>query len=436
MLENYSYTQLVLKRYELNKTAIIVATGPSLDKQLGTLKKFAPYATIISLDASYPILKKHGIVPDYVTSIERVEATSTFFSTRDKEFDKDIYFVVASLTHPQTIKNILPRRLVLTMRPQQSEIAFNMKKYGYLGIGHSTANQAFQLAYALGHKNIVLIGQDLAFAPDGKSHAAGHAFAQADEYLYVKAYGGEGEVRTTYIWDKFKNQYEKDIEQSSKEGYVTYNCTEGGARIEGSIEKPFLETMNELCKDKIPKKEPNISKISEKQRSKDLLKAYTYIAKKVKTQKEAKKKIEEVFLELVPKIDELIAKKEAGEVSEKMFSKLVKITSKLDKLKTYMSSKKHKMFLDNILQISIYFQELELAKISVAPSDTKIQKVNKLLEWVEMHKYWMFSAAGGINADIEVTKKASKALIAELKKRNLITKNEIGNAKENFTLSI
>ena len=436
MLENYCYRQLVLKRYNLNKTAIIVATGPSLDKQLDTLKKFAPYSTIISLDASYPILKKHGIVPDYVTSIERVEATSSFFSTRDKKFDENIYFIVASLTHPQTIKNILPRRLVLTMRPQQSEIAFNMKKYGYLGIGHSTANQAFQLAYALGHKNIVLIGQDLAFAPDGKSHATGHAFAQADEYLYVKAYGGEGEVRTTYIWDKFKNQYEKDIEQSSKEGYVTYNCTEGGARIEGSIEKPFLETMNELCKDKIPKKEPNISKISEKQRSKDLLKAYTYIAKKVKTQKEAKRKIEEVFLELVPQIDELIAKKEAGEVSEKMFSKLAKITSKIDRLKTYLSAKKHKLYIDNILQMSIYFQELELAKISVAPSDTIIQKVNKLLEWVEMHKYWMFSAAGGINADIEVTKKASKALVAELKKRKLITKNEIGSVKENFTLSI
>ena len=436
MLENYCYRQLVLKRYNLNKTAIIVATGPSLDKQLDTLKKFAPYSTIISLDASYPILKKHGIVPDYVTSIERVEATSSFFSTRDKKFDENIYFIVASLTHPQTIKNILPRRLVLTMRPQQSEIAFNMKKYGYLGIGHSTANQAFQLAYALGHKNIVLIGQDLAFAPDGKSHATGHAFAQADEYLYVKAYGGEGEVRTTYIWDKFKNQYEKDIEQSSKEGYVTYNCTEGGARIEGSVEKPFLETMNELCKDKIPKKEPNVCKISEKQRSKDLLKAYTYIAKKVKTQKEAKRKIEEVFLELVPQIDELIAKKEAGEVSEKMFSKLAKITSKIDRLKTYLSAKKHKLYIDNILQMSIYFQELELAKISVAPSDTIIQKVNKLLEWVEMHKYWMFSAAGGINADIEVTKKASKALVAELKKRKLITKNEIGSVKENFTLSI
>ena len=65
-----------------------------------------------------------------------------------------------------------------------------------------------------------------------------------------------------------------------------------------------------------------------------------------------------------------------------------------------------------------------------------MQKVNKLLEWVEMHKYWMFSAAGGLNVDIEVTKKASKSLVAELKKRNLITKNEIGSTKENFKLSI
>ena len=48
----------------------------------------------------------------------------------------------------------------------------------------------------------------------------------------------------------------------------------------------------------------------------------------------------------------------------------------------------------------------------------------------------MFSAAGGLNADIEVTKKASKPLVAELKKRKLITKNEIGNAKEDFKLSI
>lgn len=59
-------------------TAIIVSTGPSLDKQLNTLKKFAPYVSIISVDASYPILARHDIKPDYVMSIERIEPTSSF----------------------------------------------------------------------------------------------------------------------------------------------------------------------------------------------------------------------------------------------------------------------------------------------------------------------------------------------------------------------
>lgn len=264
MVKNYCYYDLVRKRHGKMQTAIIVSTGPSLDKQLKTLKQFAPYVTVISLDASYPILLKHGIKPDYVTSIERVKATSTFFKNKNDDFDKDTYFVVASLTHRQTIKNILPRRLVLTMRPQQDEIASKMKRYGYLGVGHSTANQAYQLAYVLGHKNIVLIGQDLAFAPDGTSHAKGHAFKQTDEYLYTKAYGGEGEVRTTYIWDKFKNQFENDISMASIEDIKSYNCTEGGARIEGAIEKPFLETMQELCKDKKLKNLPIFQKIKTK----------------------------------------------------------------------------------------------------------------------------------------------------------------------------
>ena len=436
MVTNYCYTDLVRKRHGLMDTAIIVSTGPSLDKQLEALKKFAPYFTVISLDASYPILLKHGIKPDYVTSIERVEATSSFFKNKNKKIDEDIYFIVASLTHKKTVDNILPRRLALTMRPQQSEIVFNMPKYGYLGIGHSTANQAYQLAYALGHKNIILIGQDLAFAPDGKSHASGHAFAQADEYLYVEAYGGEGEVRTTYIWDKFKNQFEKDIEQAKNEQITTYNCTEGGARIQGSIERPFLETQEELSKDKKVKKLPHIEKNSEKTANKDLLKAYKFIVKKVQTQNKAKQRIEKTFLELVPKIDKIMKIKDEGKVDESLFDPLVKIIDKIDKLKNYISGQNLKKYIENVLQIAVYHQELELAKISVAPSDTKMEKVNKLLEWAEMHKYWMFSAAGGINADMEVTKKASENLVKELKKRGLIETSEIGEVKEEFKLSI
>lgn len=432
MITGYSYTNLIKKRYKLMDTAIIVSTGPSLDKQLATLKKFVPYATIISLDASYPILAKHGIVPDYVTSIERVEATSSFFKKRYGKFDKDIYFIVASLTHRKTIENIKPRRLVLTMRPQQSELIFKLDDYGYLGIGHSTANQAYQLAYVLGHKNIVLIGQDLAFAPDGSSHAKGHAFAQADEYLYVTAYGGEGEVRTTYVWDKFKNQFENDIEESSKDGVITYNCTEGGARIAGATEKPFLETMNELCKDKKIKNLPNINIVNEKMANKNLLRAYDFIYKKLQAQETVKSKIEQGFLSVVKDIDAMLKLRDEDKVNEKMFGKLVKISNKIDKVKNFVSSKRFQKYIENILTISVYFQELELAKISVAPSDTTMQKVNKLLEWIEMHKYWLFSAAGGINAEIETTKKASKNLVKELKKRGIMPTYSLPKLKDKF----
>ncbi|AVX44795.1 motility associated factor glycosyltransferase family protein [Campylobacter concisus] len=436
MIKNYCYTSLVKKRYGLMDTAIIVSTGPSLDKQLKTLKEFAPYATIISVDASYPILAKHDIAPDYVISMERVLPTSTFFEKVHPNIDKDIYFVVASVTHKQTIKNILPRRLVLTMRPQQEEQMFGIKRYGYLGIGHSCANMAYQLAYVLGHKNIVFIGQDLAFGKDGASHAKGHAFARADENLYVKAYGGVGEVRTTYVWTLFKNQFENDIAQSSLESIKSYNCTEGGARIEGTTERPFLDVMEELCKGKKVKTLPNIRKDSETTINKNLLKAYEVIKTKVKIQSQVKHQIEKVFLDVVPSIDKLLKLNNENKITEKHFNELLKITKKIDRLKDTIAKKSYQKYIENVIQISVYYQELELAKISVAPSDTKIQKVNKLLEWVEMHKYWMFSAAGGLNADIEVTKKASKPLVAELKKRKLITKNEIGNAKENFKLSI
>ena len=434
MVSNYCYTKLIKKRHKLIDTAIVVSTGPSLDKQLDTLKKFAPYVTVISLDASYPILLKHGIKPDYVTSIERVEATASFFKHKNKKFDENIYFIVASLTHGQTVKNILPRRLVLTMRPHQGEMAFNMPKYGYLGAGHSTANQAYQLAYVLGHKNIVLIGQDLAFAPDGKSHATGHAFAQADEYLYTVAYGGEGEVRTTYVWDKFKNQFESDIEHSNKKDVITYNCTEGGARILGCIEKPFLETMQELCKDKKTKSLPNIEKNDKKISNKDLMVAYKYIVKKIGMQTMAKEKIEKVFLEIVPKIDGIMRLRDSDKITENLLNDLLKITDKIDKIKNFLVQKRFKSSVENILQMAVYHQELELAKISVASSDTTMQKVNKLVEWVEMHKYWLFSVAGGLNAEIETIKKASRNLVRELKKRGLIDKSKIDKTRENFKL--
>lgn len=422
MLTNYCYRTLVRKRYKMLDTAIIVSSGPSLDKQLEALKIYAPYVSVISVDGSFPILAKNGIKPDYVTSIERMEPTSNFFNEKFPKIDEDTYFIVASVTHKDTICKILPRRLTVTMRPQLEERQYGLDDYGYLGIGHSCANQAYQLAYALGHKNIVLIGQDLAFGKDGRSHAKGHNVPQPSENLYTLAYGGEGQARTTYVWLAFKNQFENDIEEAKKDGLTTFNCTEGGARINGAVEKPFLDVMKELCKGKEPKNLPHIPKDSDARANKILLKAYNAVQTKIKVEQETKDKIESLFLEIVPTIDKLLAQKRNGQEDEKMFPKLLKIVKKIDKLKDFITAPRRAKRIEYIFQMSVFYQELELAKIAVAPSNTVMEKVNKLLEWVEMHKYWLFSAAGGFNADIETTKEASKPLIKEMKKRGIFPK--------------
>ena len=87
MLESIPLKNIINQRTKKTKTAIIVSTGPSLNKQLELLKQVQNHATIISVDSSYPILKAHGIKPDYVTSIERVEYTSEFFNSKPSEFD-------------------------------------------------------------------------------------------------------------------------------------------------------------------------------------------------------------------------------------------------------------------------------------------------------------------------------------------------------------
>ncbi|MCR4942735.1 MAG: DUF115 domain-containing protein [Campylobacter sp.] len=423
-LTGYVYKDLILARRKKVKTAVIVATGPSLTKQLGLLKKVAPYVSVICLDASYQILLKNGIKPDYVTSIERVTETSKFFEVSDKRYDKDTYFVIASLTHPQTVKNLQDRRLLLAIRPNKEGLLYNPCEYGFLGIGHSTANQAFQLACVLQHENIILIGQDLAYAKDGSSHATGHLYplGKDKENLKTEAYGGDGEVYTTHVWNLFKTQYEKDIEESNKNNIKTYNCTEGGARIKGTIEKPFKEMVDEILANDKRKKLPLIKKPNKQRVNKALLYFYKIMNTKLRVQIRCKNMLEKAFLKITPRVDKLMELKKLDQINESHLDELIAISEIIDVVKQKLMKPKTAKYIEDMLNVSISPQERELARIAVAPAETKMQKVNKLLEWVEIHKYWLFSAAGGISADIETTQVGEANLANELKKRKIFPK--------------
>ncbi|EAM0451609.1 DUF115 domain-containing protein, partial [Campylobacter coli] len=221
MITHPSYKELLSKRKGISDTAIIVSTGPSLTKQLPLLKKYASKATIFCADSSYPILAKHGIKPDYVLSLERIPLTSEFFNNDFGEFDKDILFVLKSYVHPHTTKYLQKNnRNFMLVSTYASFINYlKLDDFGYFNMGFSVANMNFLLAIHLKHKNIVLIGQDLAYTKDGLSHTKDYSnldkhegHFQRDKNKYTtQAYGGNGKVESSFVWTLFRHNFEQDV---------------------------------------------------------------------------------------------------------------------------------------------------------------------------------------------------------------------------------
>ncbi|EAI5140817.1 motility associated factor glycosyltransferase family protein, partial [Campylobacter jejuni] len=248
MITHPSYKELLSKRKGISDTAIIVSTGPSLTKQLPLLKKYASKATIFCADSSYPILAKHNIKPDYVLSLERIPLTSEFFNNDFGEFDKDIVFVLKSYVHPHTTKYLQKNnRNFMLVSTYASFIQYlKLDYFGYFNMGFSVAHMACYLSLHLNHKNIIFIGQDLAYAENGNSHPddyqnSANYESQMYEHILTEAYGGKEKIKTHHVWLMFKRNLEQDVQKIQK--YLdtkVYNCTEGGARIKGTIEKPFL----------------------------------------------------------------------------------------------------------------------------------------------------------------------------------------------------
>ncbi|EKQ1048821.1 motility associated factor glycosyltransferase family protein, partial [Campylobacter jejuni] len=310
MITHPSYKELLSKRKGISDTAIIVSTGPSLTKQLPLLKKYASKATIFCADSSYPILAKHGIKPDYVCMLERTELTAEFFNHDFGEFDKDIVFICAGVVHPKAIEYLKGgnRKYLIMPRYLYFPIYIKLNKYFYfLYNTPSVAHMSYFLSALLNHKNIILIGQDLAYAKNGNSHPddyqnSANYESQMYEHILTKAYGGKEEVKTHEAWIFFKQILETMI---IKYSITTYNCTEGGARIEGTIEKPFLWACENLLDKDLNKPFEKLEPLSLNKQNEFLLKAYYKVYQSIKHCRDFSKilsndfeKIQSVYLSL------------------------------------------------------------------------------------------------------------------------------------------
>ncbi|ECP5270671.1 motility associated factor glycosyltransferase family protein [Campylobacter lari] len=381
LISNLSFNELILKRKKACKNAIIVSTGPSLTKQLPLLKQYADYASIFCADGSYPILAKEGIKPDYVFSLERIEKTSEFFNNNFKEFDKNILFILSSVIHPNTIKYLKQnhRNFMLMQRDLSFNNYFKLKDFGKLSNSPSVANMAYFVAVLLKHENIIFIGQDLAYAKDGSSHPKDYHYSSTcDTYRRVHinalAYGGKEQIKTHEVWNMFRVELEKKINFVKNTFQITtYNATEGGARIEKTIEKPFKELCEELLKKESVKNFAKLNGINkEKKKIELLLKSFYKLY-------QASKNCEE----LIAKCSSLTNESYLLINDENNFHKIIQ---QIDIFKDYISKV---LFIQELIGPLFTQFELNLAKIYVLHPKTQEDAYNKKLLWIKEHLEWL-----------------------------------------------
>ncbi|ELU1045612.1 motility associated factor glycosyltransferase family protein, partial [Campylobacter coli] len=413
MITHPSYKELLSKRKGISDTAIIVSTGPSLTKQLPLLKKYASKATIFCADSSYPILAKHGIKPDYVCMLERTEITAEFFNHDFGEFDKDIMFICAGVVHPKAIEYLKGRnrKYLIIPRYLYFPIYIKLKYFDFLYNTPSVAHMSYFLSVLLNHKNIIFIGQDLAYAENGNSHPddyqnSANYESQMYEHILTEAYGGKKEIKTHEFWIFFKQILEAMI---IKYHITTYNCTEGGARIEGTIEKPFLWACENLLDKDLNKPFEKLEPLSLNKQNEFLLKAYYKVCKSIEHCRDFSKilsndfnNIQNIYLNLNKKENDLNL-----------------AIRKIDEFKNKLENIKQMQDLYEILQPLRTQFELNLARIYVLNPKTKEDAFNKSILWIKEHLEFMELVYGHIKAQENALIKNILPLEEKLKERKL-----------------
>ncbi|EAL2797825.1 motility associated factor glycosyltransferase family protein [Campylobacter coli] len=424
MITHPSYKELLSKRKNLSDTAIIVSTGPSLTKQLPLLKKYASKATIFCADSSYPILAKHDIKPDYVCMLERDEIVAECFNNDFGEFDKDIVFIVKSVTHPHTIKYLQKNnRAFILVSTYASFIQYlKLDYFGYFNMGFSVAHMNFLLTIHLKYKNIILIGQDLAYAKDGQTHSQGfiHANLHNGDYerdldkFSTTAYGGNGKVQSSEIWTLFRHNFEKDIVNIKMNYHITtYNCTEGGARIEGTIEKPFLWACENLLDKDLNKPFEKLEPLSLNKQNEFLLKAYYKVCKSI----EHCRDFNDNFIKVYDKIKNSFTSLQNSQKNEIFIQEIIQ---DIDKTKTQIDELYNtQKDLIQILGPLLTQFELNLARIYVLNPKTKEDAFNKSILWIKEHLEFMELVYGHIKAQENALIKNILPLEEKLKERKL-----------------
>ena len=152
----------------LEKEAVIVAAGPSLDKKISYLKNNNDKFFIISTDTAYSTLLKNNVFGDCVVSIDAQQISYNHFINENKS-SKDTLFVFDLTGNHSACKKLLEtnHKLLFTINNHPlsnfiNSFSNNIFPSIFTGAGTVTIG-AVDLAVKLGFKKIQVYGADFSY---------------------------------------------------------------------------------------------------------------------------------------------------------------------------------------------------------------------------------------------------------------------------------
>lgn len=253
ILDGYKTKQLI-EVIPRDIPAIIVAAGPSLNKNIKELKRAKGKAFIIAVDTAIKPLASEKIIPDMFAIVDGRKPLE-LINTEDAK-------KIPLLTSISAANSVLSFHTGKKFFYNEGYVYINSmfyrngESFETVACGGSVATSAFALAFMIGIDTIILVGQDLALTGN-KTHADGtfqEKMETIDTSHSIMVPGNiEKEVPTRgdfKMYLEWYNQYIKDCKEYRKQ-FKVINATEGGAKIDGTEVMTLKDAIDRECKKEI-----------------------------------------------------------------------------------------------------------------------------------------------------------------------------------------
>lgn len=249
------------------KPFVLVAAGPSLDKNLAYLKDYQDKCVIICAEVILFKLIENGIRPDYVVTIDPSEQFTRFLAGIDTA---DMTYICPTTVHP-SVASVWKGKFVFFSQEDapgsaKEKLLSSIAIPGWTKLYNSyfVGATMYQIAQLLNASSIALVGYDFAYT-DNKAYCDGFLerkiyddttpegspewlenIARLKEQEISKDYYvtiGDAKIYTTQLFHLYKMTLLQLIFKYKK---LIFNCTEGGIFTEIS-QLPLKAFCSQFC---------------------------------------------------------------------------------------------------------------------------------------------------------------------------------------------